>query len=342
MLAVENLTLRFGGLLAVNDVSFDVREGEIFAIIGPNGAGKTSLFNAISGVYEPTDGKVLLNGEITHRNWTTQHSLLAVLSGIFFGLGLMLLVNINSLWQAAIIDQMSAGTFTWRGALNSILTLLFALPWYEGILPLLLGLFFGSFGLFSIWSDTRRGPDFVAKCGMARTFQNIRLFPTLSVKENLMVGMDGEGSVGILHAILRTPRVWQEEKQNELRAQKLLEFVSLTEYANALPSNLPYGHQRRLEIARALATSPKLLLLDEPAAGMNPSESQALMELIKKIRRQGTTVLLIEHHMKVVMGISDRILVLHHGNRIALGTPQEIRSNEQVVEAYLGKGHQHE
>jgi branched-chain amino acid transport system ATP-binding protein len=151
--------------------------------------------------------------------------------------------------------------------------------------------------------------------------------------------MDGDGSVGIIGAILRTPRVLREEKQNEIRAQKLLEFVSLTECADALPSSLPYGHQRRLEIARALATSPKLLLLDEPAAGMNPSESLALMDLIRKIREQGTTVLLIEHHMKVVMGVSDRILVLHHGNKIALGTPAEIRSNEQVVEAYLGKGH---
>jgi branched-chain amino acid transport system ATP-binding protein len=339
MLAVENLTLRFGGLLAVNDVSFDVREGEIFAIIGPNGAGKTSLFNAISGVYEPTDGKVLLNGTITHKIWTPQHSLFAVLSGLLIGLGLLLLVNVNSLWQVAIIDQMSAGTFSWRGVLSSFLTLVFSLPWYEGLLPFILGLFFGSFGLFSIWSDTRRGPDFVAKCGMARTFQNIRLFPTLSVKENLMVGMDGDGSVGIMNAILRTPRVAREEKQNEIRTGKLLEFVGLTESADAFPSSLPYGHQRRLEIARALATSPKLLLLDEPAAGMNPSESQSLMDLIKKIREQGTTVLLIEHHMKVVMGISDRILVLHHGNKIALGTPQEIRSNEQVVEAYLGKGH---
>lgn len=339
MLAVENLTLRFGGLLAVNDVSFDVREGEIFAIIGPNGAGKTSLFNAISGVYEPTDGKVLLNGEITHRIWTPQHAVLAALSGLVFGLMLLLLVNINSLWQSAIIDQMTAGTFSWRSAIISCLTMILSLPWYEGLVPFLIGLFFGSFGLFSIWSDTRRGPDFVAKCGMARTFQNIRLFPTLSVKENLLIGMDGDGSVGILHAILRTPRVAQERKQTESRAEKLLEFVGLSESANSLPSSLPYGHQRRLEIARAMAMSPKLLLLDEPAAGMNPAESQSLMELIRRIREQGTTVLLIEHHMKVVMGISDRILVLHHGNKIALGTPQEIRSNEQVVEAYLGKGH---
>lgn len=339
MLAVENLTLRFGGLLAVNDVSFDVREGEIFAIIGPNGAGKTSLFNAISGVYEPTDGKVLLNGKITHKIWTPQHSLLAALSGLIFGLMLLLLVNINSLWQSAVIDQMVAGTFSWRSALTSCLTIILSLPWYEGLLPFLIGLFFGSFGLFSIWSDTRRGPDFVARCGMARTFQNIRLFPTLSVKENLLIGMDGDGTVGILHAILRTPRVALEGKQNEIRARKLLEFVGLSESADVLPSSLPYGHQRRLEIARALATSPKLLLLDEPAAGMNPAESQSLMELIRKIREQGTTVLLIEHHMKVVMGISDRILVLHHGNKIALGTPQEIRANEQVVEAYLGKGH---
>ncbi|GAA5165054.1 ABC transporter ATP-binding protein [Ornithinimicrobium tianjinense] len=248
LLEVDDVTLKFGGLTALNGVSFEIREGEILGLIGPNGAGKTTCFNVMTGVYQPTSGQVRFEGE-----------------------------------------------------------------------PL-----------------TGRKRHKITRLGIARTFQNIRLFRTMTVKENVMVGADARHKTSVLGALFRLPLHRREEHEGSQLAQELLDFVGVKVDADELAGNLSYGDQRRLEIARAMATKPRLLCLDEPAAGFNPSEKQRLMELIRKVRDQGYTVLLIEHDMKLVMGVTDRIVVLEFGKKIAEGTPEEIRNNPAVVAAYLG------
>ncbi len=248
ILEIDNVTIQFGGVTALDEVTFQIAEGEILGLIGPNGAGKTTMFNVMTGVYQATSGQVRFNGRTLGK-----------------------------------------------------------LKRYQ-----------------------------ITKLGMARTFQNIRLFKSMTALENVMVGADANSKVGMLNALFRTPLHRRTEEEARTLALELLDFVGVSGRADELAQNLSYGDQRRLEIARAMATKPQLLCLDEPAAGFNPAEKQRLMELIRKVRDQGITVLLIEHDMRLVMGVTDRIVVLEFGRKIAEGTPAEIRDNPAVIAAYLG------
>ncbi|WP_312641777.1 ABC transporter ATP-binding protein [Hydrogenoanaerobacterium sp.] len=247
ILRTENITMQFGGVTAVNNLSIEVNEGEIVALIGPNGAGKTTAFNVITGVYAPTSGVVFFENH----------------------------------------------------------------PIYK------------------------KSPDKITKLGIARTFQNIRLFKNLTVFENVLIARHCRSKANVVSAMFRAN--YKEEKAMQQSAMHLLEILGLTDVKDEIASSLPYGQQRHLEIARALATEPKLLLLDEPAAGMNPQETDELTEFIRDIKDKfGLTVFMIEHHMDLVMEISDRIYVLDFGEMIARGTPEQIQNNQRVIDAYLG------
>lgn len=271
VLRVEDLTMQFGGVVAVNNLSLEIYKGEIVALIGPNGAGKTTAFNAITGVYLPTNGRFLLKDEV-----------------------------------------ISAGVPT--GKMQKL---------YAG----------ENKGKYSKVVDLT--PDVITKKGIARTFQNIRLFKKLSVFENVLISHHMNLKAGLFNAAFRMNKA--EEEQMEKETWELLRRVRLEDLANEVADNLPYGKQRRLEIARALATHPKMLLLDEPAAGMNPQETDEMSDFIRELKEDfGLTILVIEHHMNLIMNLSDRIYVIDFGKLIATGTPDEIQNNPAVIQAYLG------
>ncbi|MCI8303542.1 MAG: ABC transporter ATP-binding protein [Lawsonibacter sp.] len=271
ILKVENATMQFGGVVAVDNLNLEVNQGEIVALIGPNGAGKTTAFNVITGVYQPTNGAVWFQGERLVENHPQG--------------------RMKKLYKGE-----HAGEYT------------------------------------HVLAPT---PDRITKLGMARTFQNIRLWKSQSVFDNVLIAMHCRTHTNFMSASFRLNR--REEQEQRRRVGELLETVGLYDVKDELATSLPYGKQRRLEIARALAAEPKLLLLDEPAAGMNPQETQELTAFISEIRKNfHMTVFLIEHHMDLVMDISDRIYVLDFGRLIAQGTPEEVQNNKRVIDAYLG------
>jgi ABC-type branched-subunit amino acid transport system ATPase component len=324
ILEARAVTKQFGGLVAVRDVNLDIPEGGIVSIIGPNGAGKTTFFNVIAGIIDPTAGTVSFKGQtlISRPRRVWLESVLWVVPAILVA-ALALALGAADSGDDGLVLTASAVV----GALVVTLIVATIRPgWYVGLLDRL-----------GILRSAR--PNDVVAAGMGRTFQNIRLFQNMTVLENILVGMHLQMRSNMVDHVLASRRQQREEDASTARAAELLALVGLAGRENELAKNLPYGDQRRLELARALGNNPALLLLDEPTAGMNPNETGEMTELIGRLRRDmGLSILLIEHDMRVVMGISDHILVMDHGERISEGSPEEVRRDPRVIEAYLGTG----